>query len=62
MAILPLAALKGVTIPAWGNTPGKDYIFPKSPERAIKKCMSCPFRADWLWDIKIPVGCFGLII
>jgi len=45
MAILPLAALKGVTIPAWGNTPGKDYIFPKSPERAIhKKMYVMPFQ------------------
>jgi len=31
------AALKGRYIPAWGNAPGKDYIFPKSPERAIHK-------------------------
>ena len=50
MAIFPQLALKGRTIPAWGNAPGKDYIFLKSPERAIhkNKYMSRPFSADWL--------------
>jgi len=50
MCIPSQAALKGLNIPAWGNAPGKDYIFPKSPERAIhkNKYMSLPFRADWL--------------
>jgi hypothetical protein len=50
MAILPQHALKGLNIPARGNAPGKGYIFPKSPERAIhkNKYMSRPFRADWL--------------
>jgi len=50
MCIPSQAALKGLNIPAWGNAPGKDYIFPKSPERAIhkNKYMSRPFRADWL--------------
>jgi len=47
MAILPQHALKGLNIPARGNAPGKGYIFPKSPERAIykNKYMSRPFRA-----------------
>jgi len=43
---LPQAALKGLNIPAWGNAPGKNYIFPKSPERAThkNKYMSRPFQ------------------
>jgi len=47
MAILPQHALKGLNIPARGNAPGKGYIFPRSPERAIhkNKYMSRPFRA-----------------
>jgi hypothetical protein len=50
MGILPQDALKGLNIPSWGNAPGKDYIFPKSSERAIdkNKYMLRPFRADWL--------------
>jgi len=50
MAIFPKLALKGKTIPAWGDAPGKDYVFPKSPERAIPKneYLSRPFSADWL--------------
>jgi len=63
MAILPQHALKGLNIPARGNAPGKGYIFPRSPERAIykNKYMSRPFRADWLWGVKIPGRCPGLV-